>query len=66
MMRETVGDETHFMVVSYWTSREAIRAYAGDDIRKTHDLPRDKEFLLSPEQTVMNYDLAVNDTGPAR
>jgi heme-degrading monooxygenase HmoA len=41
MMRETVGDETHFMVISYWTSRDAIHAYAGADIRKTRHAPRD-------------------------
>jgi quinol monooxygenase YgiN len=63
MMRETVGDETHFMVVSYWTSRDAIKAYAGEDIRKTRNLPRDPEFLIDPEPTVMNYDLAVQVVG---
>ena len=66
MMRETVGGETHFMVVSYWTSREAIHAYAGEDIRKTRHLPRDAEFLIAPEQTVMNYDLVVQDVGSAK
>jgi len=59
MMRETVGDETHFMVISYWASRDAIKAYAGDDIRKTRHAPRDAEFLIEPKLTVMNYDLAV-------
>ncbi|WP_437311022.1 antibiotic biosynthesis monooxygenase family protein [Sorangium sp. So ce388] len=59
LMRETVGAETHFMVISYWRSRDDIRAYAGDDIRKTRHLPRDAELLIDPEQAVMNYDLAV-------
>ena len=31
LMRETVGDVTHFSVVSYWESRDAIHAYAGAD-----------------------------------
>ena len=51
--------------ISYWTSRDAIHAYAGADIRKTRNLPRDAEFLIDPEQTVMNYDLVVNDMGGA-
>jgi heme-degrading monooxygenase HmoA len=59
LLRETVGDETHFTVISYWTSRDAIRAYAGEDIRKTRHLPRDAELLIDPEQTVKNYDLVV-------
>ena len=61
MMQETVGDETHFMVVSYWASREAIHAYAGADIRKTRALPRDAQFLIDPEPTVKNYDLVGQD-----
>jgi heme-degrading monooxygenase HmoA len=61
MMRETAGPETHFMVVSYWTSREAIQAYAGADISRTRALPRDPEFLVDPEPTVRNYDVVVQD-----
>lgn len=61
MGRETIGGETHFMVVSYWASRDTIHAYAGADIQKTRALPRDAEFLIDPEPTVMNYDLAARD-----
>jgi heme-degrading monooxygenase HmoA len=64
VVRETIGPETHFMVVSYWASRDAIHGYAGEDIRKTRHLPRDAEFLIDPEQTVMNYEVMVNDLGP--
>jgi heme-degrading monooxygenase HmoA len=63
MMRETIGAETHFSVISYWDSRESIKAYAGDDIRRTRPAPRDPEFLIAPEPTVMNYDVAVADFG---
>lgn len=59
LMRETVGDVTHFSVVSYWESRDAIHAYAGADISKPRPLPRDPEFLIDGEATVRNYDLAV-------
>jgi heme-degrading monooxygenase HmoA len=59
LMRETVGDETHFSVTSYWDSREAIHGYAGEDITKVRPLPRDSEFLIDPEPTVRNYDLTV-------
>ena len=60
MMRETVGEITHFSVISYWESRQAIHAYAGDDIAKTRNLPRDAEYLIEPEPTVRNYDLLVD------
>jgi len=61
MLRDDAGPETHFMVLSYWTTKDAIRAYAGDDITKTRSLPRDPEFLIEAEPTVQNYAVAVQD-----
>jgi heme-degrading monooxygenase HmoA len=61
MMREDAGSEAHFMVISFWNSRDAIHAYAGSDISKVRSLPRDGEFLIQPEATVRNYDLLVNE-----
>ncbi len=63
MMRETIGDETHFSVISYWKSRDSIHAYAGADISMTHNLPRDPEFLIDLEPHVKNYDLVVKAVG---
>lgn len=60
MFRETIGDVTHFTVISYWRSRKDITAYAGSDIRKTHHLPRDAEFLINPEKEVRNYEIVVD------
>ncbi len=59
------GDKyTEFQVVSYWESLDAIHAYAGADIRRTHDLPRDKEFLVDMEPFVRNYEVRVNAIRP--
>ena len=57
MLRRTDGKVTEFMVISYWPSREAIHAFAGADIEKTHNLPRDKEFLLELEPKVKHFDV---------
>jgi len=59
------GDEyVEFQVVSYWKDLDSIRAYAGADIRRTHDLPRDKDFLVNMEPLVRNYELKVNAIRP--
>ncbi len=55
---------SEFQVVSYWESREAIQAYAGEDIWRTHDLPRDHEFLIGMEPYVRNYELRVHAIRP--
>ncbi len=63
LLREVVGNETHFMVISYWDSLEAVRRLTGNDIHAVHPLPRDAEFLLNPESTVMNYEIVDDKLG---
>jgi len=58
------ADAVEFQVVSYWESLEAIKAYAGDDVRRTRSLPRDPEFLIDLEPWVRNYRLKVHDVSP--
>jgi heme-degrading monooxygenase HmoA len=59
------GDQyTEFQVISYWESLDSIQAYAGKDVRRTHDLPRDDEFLVAKEPFVRNYQLEVNALRP--
>lgn len=45
------------MTTSYWSSREEIRAYAGDEIEKTHHLPRDRQYLLELPPYGKHYDI---------
>jgi len=61
MFRHADGDVTHFVVISYWPSEEAIRAWAGDVLTRTRLMPRDPEFLIDPELTVIHYDIKVQD-----
>ncbi|HEX3071275.1 MAG TPA: antibiotic biosynthesis monooxygenase [Thermoanaerobaculia bacterium] len=56
MLRRQDGDITEFIVISYWPNREAIKAFAGQDIEKAHFLPRDREFLINPDEFVRHYD----------
>ena len=57
MVRRDDAVESEFYVISYWDSRDAIRAYAGADIEKTRHLPRDAEFLIEPEPNVRHFDI---------
>ncbi|MEA2490198.1 MAG: hypothetical protein QOH21_1990 [Acidobacteriota bacterium] len=60
-LRRDEGKTTEFIVISYWPSRKEIHAYAGKDIEKVHHLPRDKEFLINPEEYVRHYDVKTED-----
>lgn len=52
------GDVTHFLLVSFWETLDAIRAFAGDDLERARYYPEDTEFLLEMEPTVTHYDVA--------
>ncbi|HEX8618399.1 MAG TPA: antibiotic biosynthesis monooxygenase, partial [Thermoanaerobaculia bacterium] len=55
-----------FTVISYWETREAIKAYAGEDIEKPHHLPRDREMLLELPERVLHYDVTYTDLAGVR
>jgi heme-degrading monooxygenase HmoA len=61
MFRRTSGDRAFFVVISYWPSEEAIRAWAGDNLTRTRLLPRDPEFLIEPELEVKHYVIAADE-----
>jgi heme-degrading monooxygenase HmoA len=61
MFRRTEGDVTEFMVISYWPSRESIKAFAGEDIERVHPLPRDNEFLIDPDPFVRHYEVSAQE-----
>jgi heme-degrading monooxygenase HmoA len=61
MFRRAEGDVTEFMVISYWPSRESIKAFAGDQIENVHPLPRDNEFLIDPDSFVRHYEVSAEE-----
>jgi heme-degrading monooxygenase HmoA len=61
VMRRDEAGAVEYVVISYWVSREAIKAYAGQDIEKPHHLPRDRELLLELPTRVLHYDVTYTD-----
>jgi len=61
LFRRLEGDRAHFLTLSYWTSLDAVRAFAGDDIERAKYYPEDRDYLLEFERTVQHYDVAGPD-----
>ena len=61
VLRRVEGAVAHFMTISYWGSRDEIRAYAGDDIEKTHHLPKDADYLLELPPHVKHFDIVFDE-----
>lgn len=63
ILRRGDGSAVEFTVISYWESREAIKAYAGEDIEKPRHLPKDREYLIELPKKVLHYDIDYSDWG---
>jgi len=55
-LRRMEGDIAHFLMITFWESEDAIRAFAGD-ITLAKYYPFDTKFLLAFEPFVTHYDM---------
>jgi len=55
-LRRIEGDTAHFLMLTFWESEEAIRAFAGSDIRKAKYYDFDRNFLLEMEPSSSHYE----------
>lgn len=66
LFRRLEGDRAHFLTLSYWTSLDAVRAFAGEDVDVAKYYPEDREFLLEFEPTVQHFEVVGSDpTSPS-
>src|SRR5438046_8838628 len=49
VLRRTVGDETHFLFISFWETLDAIRAFPGDDLHQARYSPAARKHRLALE-----------------
>ena len=57
MLRRDEGGQTTFITLSYWESREAIKAFAGEDIEEAVLYPEDERYLIDGESSVTHYEV---------
>ncbi len=60
LIREAAGP-AHVMVITWWTSLEAIRAFAGDAVTTAVVHAAAAELLTDFDREVVHYDVAVAD-----
>lgn len=57
VLRRMEGDRAHYLLISYWESLDAIRAFAGDDADRARYYPEDHEYLVEFEPQVTHYEV---------
>ena len=65
MLRRDDGGETEFITLSMWESRDAIKAFAGEDIEAAVLYPEDAKYLVG-ESTIAHYDVVDEVQAPPR
>lgn len=65
VLRRTEGNVTHFLLLTFWDSLDAIRAFAGNDYERARYYAEDDEYLLEREPTVSHYDVLGTPGTPA-
>lgn len=55
-VRDLDADRSEIVTLSWWTSLEAIRAFAGDPMDTARYYPADTEYLLTRPPTVLHYE----------
>ena len=56
-LRRVEGDTAHFLMITFWESEEAIRAFAGGDISVAKYYDFDNDFLLELEPCSTHYEM---------
>jgi quinol monooxygenase YgiN len=56
-LRRIKGNTAHFLMITFWESEEAIRAFAGDDISMAKYYDFDKDFLIELEPCSIHYEM---------
>ena len=65
VLRRDEGEHVRFLVISRWRSREAIRAFAGEEEERAHYRPEALQFLVDPAPFAAHYEVVVDADGEA-
>lgn len=60
LLRRIEGDQAHFLTLTFWDSKDAIREFAGEDVEKARYYPEDAAFLVELETAVKHYEVVVS------
>jgi heme-degrading monooxygenase HmoA len=55
-VRDLDADRSEIVTLSWWTSLDAIRAFAGVPVDQARYYPADDEYLLTRRATVLHYE----------
>lgn len=61
VLRRDLGERCEVTTVSFWTSMDAVRAFAGEDPEQARSYPGDDELLVEKDLVVHHHDVVSAD-----
>ena len=61
LLRRPLEGEVEFVLISFWESLEAIKAYAGPEPERANLHDEDRAVLTHADLTVTHYELGLSD-----
>ena len=61
VLRRIADDRAEFVLITFWESWDAIRAFAGDDPETSVYYHEDDDYLLEKEPHVTHYEVPVRE-----
>ncbi len=71
VLRRTAGDTAEYLLMTAWSSPEAVRAFAGPDPDRAVFYPEDQHYLVAADERVQHFEAtyvegtALSDSGGA-
>jgi heme-degrading monooxygenase HmoA len=60
VFRRDEGQQSDFLILTLWESKDAIIQFAGDDVDKARYYPEDSQYFSELEPNVIHYDVVLN------
>ena len=57
MLHRIDGDRAEFLILSWWSSIESVRGFAGDDTATAVFYPEDDAFLIERDLTAQHWEI---------
>ena len=57
MLRRLEGDRAEFLMLTFWESMDAIRAFAGEEEETAVFYPEDDRFLVERDLTASHWEV---------
>jgi heme-degrading monooxygenase HmoA len=64
ILERELGEETHFVTLTFWRDEPSIRQFAGDELTQAKYYPEDKDFLVEFEPDVVHYEVVGSSIRP--